>query len=155
AARAISINAVGNPASAPEENVYTAPDQKMQNVHVRGLPLGTRGGFVVDHYFPSDGEYLFSINLGSTGGSLLRSYPTGWVEYEHEVVLTLDGKEVFREKLGGPADLEAVDKRTQLGVDEILNRFKNIRIATTGGPKKIGIAVKAKTLAESDRNLNH
>lgn len=155
AARAISINAVGNPASAPEEAVYTAPDQKMQNVHVRGLPLGTRGGFVVDHYFPSDGEYVFSINLGSTGGSLLRSYPTGWVEYEHEVVLTLDGKEVFRQKLGGPEDLEAVDKRTQLGVDEILNRFKNIRIATTGGPKKIGIAFKAKTLAESDRNLKH
>ena len=29
--------------------------------HIDGLPLGTRGGIVVEHYFPADGEYEFNI----------------------------------------------------------------------------------------------
>jgi hypothetical protein len=28
-----------------------------QSVHVEGLPLGTRGGVLIEHLFPADGEY--------------------------------------------------------------------------------------------------
>ena len=35
--------------------------------HVEGAPFGTRGGLVVRHVFPADGEYVFEVNM--TGGN--------------------------------------------------------------------------------------
>jgi hypothetical protein len=49
----------------PTEATYTAPGDTSQNHHLEGLPLGTRGGMLVRHNFPADGEYRFSIqNFG-------------------------------------------------------------------------------------------
>ena len=50
---------------APTEAAYIAPGDTSQNRHIEGLPFGTRGGMLVNHNFPSDGEYKFSIqNFG-------------------------------------------------------------------------------------------
>ena len=38
--------------------------------HVEGAPYGTRGGMVVDHIFPADGEYVFEVTF--TGGDNAR-----------------------------------------------------------------------------------
>jgi hypothetical protein len=35
----------------------TVPEDTSQDYHVEGLPFGTRGGILVKHVFPSDGEY--------------------------------------------------------------------------------------------------
>jgi len=44
---------------------YIAPGDTSQNQHIEGLPLNTRGGLLVTHNFPSDGEYKFEIqNFG-------------------------------------------------------------------------------------------
>jgi hypothetical protein len=49
----------------PTEATYLAPGDTSQNHHIEGLPLGTRGGMLVRHEFPADGEYKFSIqNFG-------------------------------------------------------------------------------------------
>ncbi len=49
----------------PTEATYLAPGDNSQNMHIEGLPLGTRGGLMVKHDFPADGEYKFSIqNFG-------------------------------------------------------------------------------------------
>jgi mono/diheme cytochrome c family protein len=49
----------------PTEATYLAPGDTSQNHHLEGLPLGTRGGMLVRHDFPADGEYKFSIqNFG-------------------------------------------------------------------------------------------
>jgi mono/diheme cytochrome c family protein len=49
----------------PTEATYLAPGDTSQNHHLEGLPLGTRGGMLVHHEFPADGEYKFSIqNFG-------------------------------------------------------------------------------------------
>ena len=49
----------------PTESTYLAPGDTSQNQHIEGLPLGTRGGMLVRHEFPADGEYRFSIqNFG-------------------------------------------------------------------------------------------
>lgn len=34
-----------------------------QDRHIDGLPLGTRGGIVIRHNFPVDGEYVFRFSL--------------------------------------------------------------------------------------------
>jgi Protein of unknown function (DUF1592)/Protein of unknown function (DUF1588)/Protein of unknown function (DUF1587)/Protein of unknown function (DUF1585)/Protein of unknown function (DUF1595)/Planctomycete cytochrome C len=50
---------------SPTEMTYLAPGDTSQNLHIEGLPLGTRGGMKVKHIFPADGEYKFSIqNFG-------------------------------------------------------------------------------------------
>ena len=49
----------------PTEATYLAAADASQNMHLEGLPLGTRGGLMVRHDFPADGEYKFSIqNFG-------------------------------------------------------------------------------------------
>ena len=49
----------------PTESAYIAPGDTSQNEHIEGLPFGTRGGMLVRHNFPADGEYKFEIqNFG-------------------------------------------------------------------------------------------
>jgi mono/diheme cytochrome c family protein len=49
----------------PVEATYLAKGDTSQNHHIEGLPFGTRGGMMVRHDFPADGEYKFAIqNFG-------------------------------------------------------------------------------------------
>ena len=56
AAQKISRLAMGYP-EEPTLAVYRTREDTSQNYHIEGLPFGTRGGLVVEHPFPSDGEY--------------------------------------------------------------------------------------------------
>ncbi|MDT8398235.1 MAG: DUF1592 domain-containing protein [Pseudomonadales bacterium] len=155
AARAISIQAVSAAAPEPELVNFEAPSLATQYRHVEGLPLGTRGGFAVEHYFPADGEYEFNISIASQEGSLHRSYPTWWLESEHRFILTIDDEEVFTASLGGHDDAEAVDHLQQPAITDIENRFANIRMPVPAGHHRIGAGFVARTFAESDRIVDH
>lgn len=49
----------------PTEAAYIASADSSESQHIEGLPFGTRGGMLVHHSFPSDGDYKFSIqNMG-------------------------------------------------------------------------------------------
>jgi cytochrome c5 len=68
----------------PTESAYIAPGDTSQNQHIEGLPFGTRGGMLVRHSFPADGEYKFSIqNFG------LGKYVPG-----EQLELVIDGERV-------------------------------------------------------------
>jgi len=60
AAGKISRLALGD-ATTPSLVVYRAPEDTSQDYHVLGMPLGTRGGLLVKHVFPSDGEYTITV----------------------------------------------------------------------------------------------
>jgi hypothetical protein len=72
AAGKISRLAIGEPAT-PGLVVYRTPEDTSQDYHIEGLPFGTRGGILVKHVFPSDGEYtvtvtpIFGDNMSPTG----------------------------------------------------------------------------------------
>jgi hypothetical protein len=149
AARQISLMAVGNAAAKPNFDVFAAPEHMNHTIHVEGLPLGTRGGMAVDYQFPADGNYEISIDVFSIGGSLLRSYPTGWLEYHHKLVLTIDGVQVFEGEIGGDKDIAAVDQHQTEAVTEILGRFLNIPVTVRAGRHKVGAAFVARSFAES------
>jgi hypothetical protein len=51
----------------PTESAYIAPGDTSQTQHLEGLPFGTRGGMLVHHTFPADGEYKFSISNFGVG----------------------------------------------------------------------------------------
>src|SRR4029453_1180126 len=55
AAQKISRVAVGEREDPPPV-VYRTREDTSQDYHVEGLPFGTRGGLLVEHLFPSDGE---------------------------------------------------------------------------------------------------
>src|SRR5919112_5383504 len=60
AASAISRMAVGDRKAKATDSTYTNPSYTSQHPwdHVEGAPFGTRGGTVVNHVFPADGEYV-------------------------------------------------------------------------------------------------
>ncbi len=60
AAGKISRLAVGT-VTTPTQAVYRVPEDTSQDYHIEGLPFGTRGGIVVEHQFPADGEYAIKI----------------------------------------------------------------------------------------------
>ena len=72
AATDVSRLAVGNPDALPNTTKYTNPIEVSQHAwdHIEGAPFGTRGGLVVMHDFPADGEYVFTVEtlLGNGTG---------------------------------------------------------------------------------------
>lgn len=155
AARDISIRAVSATAPAPDYASFEAPSLATQYRHVEGLPLGTRGGFSVEHYFPADGEYVFDFDIASQEGSLQRSYPTWWLESKHRFILTIDDEEVYTTTLGGHEDAEAVDRLQTPAITEIQQRFAQIRIPVKAGTHRIGVGFVGRSFAESDRIVDH
>jgi mono/diheme cytochrome c family protein len=69
AASKISTLAVGDRTAGAAEATFKVPRTMSQLGHLEGAPVGTRGGIVVDHVFPADGEYVFRV--------MLHSIPTG------------------------------------------------------------------------------
>ena len=65
AAAEISRLAVGDRHAAPVGKAYTNPVYLSQHAwdHVPGTPYGTRGGIAVNHIFPADAEYVFSLTF--------------------------------------------------------------------------------------------
>jgi hypothetical protein len=65
AAMKISRQAVGDRTTPQSTVTYNAPPALAQDAHVDGLPLGTRGGMIVQHNFPLDAEYEISASGGA------------------------------------------------------------------------------------------
>lgn len=147
AARTVARRAVGDPDAAPGAVTYVNTNEGSYKRYIEGLPLGTRGGMAVTHHFPADGEYL--INVEDMALAL-------WVfdmEFANHLLVTVDGREVYRTTIGGGEDLKAIDQRGISAVDEINQRLKNIRFQAKAGPRQIAVTFLERSYAESDDRL--
>lgn len=145
AARVVVAQAVGNPSPRAGGTTYTATGN--QYAHIAGLPLGTRGGIAIEHYFPADGEYV--LNIGNLAAAL-------WVtnqEFTHTLIATLDGIKFFEMDIGGGKDLKAIDQIGDPAVDEINSHLKDIRFAATAGPHKLVVTFVHRSFAEFEGTL--
>src|SRR6266581_978884 len=68
----------------PTESTYIAPSDTSQEWHIDGLPFGTRGGMVVSHVFPADGEYKF----------LVKEFVLGPYIGDEQIEISIDGERV-------------------------------------------------------------
>jgi hypothetical protein len=146
AARALAVRAVGRPDARPGSQTYTAGPGNQQT-HVKGLPLGTRGGLVVTHLFPSDGEYQVNI------ADMVSHIWGNDMEFENTVVVTVDGKPIYETVLGGEEDMKLYDQVQNGAFEKINARLKNIKFNATAGPHKVGVTFRRRTFAESDDQL--
>jgi hypothetical protein len=127
AAAKISRLAVGDPSISADITTYQAPRGMSQAGHRDGLPLGTRGGILVQHVFPLDAEYEFRI--GRAGGGLFGLPPVGTTD---SVEITLNGERVR---------LVGNDQRGP------------VRLKIPAGPHTIGVAVVRKANARGVDDL--
>ena len=155
AARSIMEQAIGDKTPATGSTTYF-PEEELpirmqgggsQQQHIAGLPLGTRGGMLVEHWFPADGEY--AINVGDFN---LFAWMFN-IEFENTMIVTIDGEKVYQTVLGGDKDRIALDLDQAAPMDDINSRTKDIRFTTTAGPHKVGVTFIRRTFAESDDRL--
>jgi mono/diheme cytochrome c family protein len=128
--------AVGDAAAEPGTATFTISTVVTQNQHVEGLPLGTRGGMMVPHVFPADGEYVFS-------GRLLKTVAEGLVGVEghetpHQFIVTIDGKQVFSAPIGGKDDHSRATENKPVPREEFDKRMTSPRIKVTAGLHEVG-----------------
>jgi hypothetical protein len=149
AARSVAVKALGNPGARAVGTTYTSGGGE-QHFRRDGMPLGTRGGIVVTHDFPADGEYV--INIANMAQAI-------WVynmEFENHLVVTVDRQKVYETTIGGEEDMKAIDQKQDPAVDAINQRLKNIRFRTTAGPHEIAVMFRHRGYSESeDRLQNH
>src|SRR5262245_2809223 len=111
AAKVVSRAAVGTPPPAPGTAIYRIPPETQQHDRMEELPYGTRGGTLVRHLFPIDGEYDIRIEMAGGRG---RSEP-------QTIVVTIDGE---RATLLNTSSGEALE----------------VRVPVRGGPHEVGVA---------------
>ncbi len=143
AARTIAKQAVGQAVPKLGSTTYPAPGGA-QDTYQDGMPLGTRGGMSFKHDFPSDGEYHFNVLDLDVG-----LYPRA-AETQHALVILIDGKEVFRQKVGGAEDLALVNTKGADGRKQVMDRFANIPAQVTAGTHAIVVTFIQRSAAESD-----
>jgi mono/diheme cytochrome c family protein len=140
AAMKISRLAVGDRTLAPAQVTYSAPAGFVQDRHIDGLPLGTRGGMRFSHFFPLDAEYEFTVGGGGGGRG-----GGGGADF------TIDGQRVTAQNTGkfripvtaGPhvIGVATIDRQRGAGVDDAYSDFRatNNGFTNAGGVNNVAI----------------
>jgi hypothetical protein len=145
-AGAVAHLAVGEP-KPKVATAYFPPPKAKQDAYVPGLPLGTRGGMKFTHAFPADGEYRITVTDLGVG-----LYPRA-LETKHTLVVLVDRGEQFRADIGGPDDLELVDRGGAPARAEIMRRFAAIPLHVTAGVHEVAITFVERARAASDEQI--
>jgi hypothetical protein len=142
AAAKISRLAIGDPTISSGMTTYLAPRGLSQSENREGLPLGTRGGMLVEHVFPLDAEYEFRIGRSGAGFGL----PA--VGGDEPLEITVDGARMRLLGRDAPRDtrlsvpagphtvgVAIVRQANARGVDDLFSE-----LATSAGVQNLSIA---------------
>jgi mono/diheme cytochrome c family protein len=124
AAEKISRMAIGAPRRTPGGDTFRMPPDLTQEEHVEGLPLGTRGGTLLNYTFPRDGEYEVVIRLTRDRNEHVEGLRE---PYELEVLLDRERMKLFTVTPPKGNDFEKVDAHLK------------VRVPATAGPHQVGV----------------
>src|SRR5688572_25477157 len=141
AAWKITSAAIGETDIAAAVSTYRVPPDRSQRDHVAGLPFGTRGGLLVSHYFPVDGEYVIKPRLWRNTVDVVRG-----TETPHDLEVSLDGAQLSLTRFGGPEDEVPAQMFPGKTADEIDARFET-RVTVAAGQHDVGVAFAKKSSA--------
>ena len=138
AAQKVSRLAMGAPVRSPVADTFIVPSDLNQEVHVEGLPFGTRGGSAVHYNFPVDAEYEIRAELGKSWNS----NRIGGLRKPHDVVFTLDGEplKVLTVEPVSRRDPSALSADQYSQPDRPADADLFVRIPVTAGPHVVGAA---------------
>jgi Protein of unknown function (DUF1592)/Protein of unknown function (DUF1588)/Protein of unknown function (DUF1587)/Protein of unknown function (DUF1585)/Protein of unknown function (DUF1595)/Cytochrome C oxidase, cbb3-type, subunit III len=140
----ISRLAVGDLAIAPSTEVYRVRPDLSQDQHLEGLPLGTRGGILVKHDFPVDGEYVIKVRLWRNTFDLMRG-----MEDPHQVEISVDGTQVRLITVGGQDDFSKMAGNPgSFGTD--VDQRLTVRIPVKAGSHSVSAATILRSHAQKD-----
>jgi mono/diheme cytochrome c family protein len=123
----ISRMAVGNTGITAGTSTYRVRPDLSQDQHIDGLPLGTRGGILVTHPFPLDGEYQIKVRLWRNTFDLIRG-----MEDPHQIEIAMDGTRLQLITVGGQEDFTAMAENPgTFGAD--LDRRLTVKIPVKAG----------------------
>ena len=147
AAERIARLAVGRPGLGPGGvTVRTRPDLTQEG-HLPGMPLGTRGGALLSHTFPLDGDYEISIRLARD-----RNEHVEGLSEAHDLHLLLDGELVGEFTVRPPDQVEEHALNYQPSHDT-LDAHLTQRVAVAAGPHALAVTFpkKPELLLETER----
>ena len=125
AAQKIAGLAVGAlPQNVGGETFRIRPDLSQED-HVTGLPLGTRGGTLIEYNFPQGGQYDLQIRLARD-----RNEHVEGLRGQHQLIVLLDRYEVARFQIRPPG---------KSGDHSTVDADLNLRLTTTAGPHRLGV----------------
>ncbi len=125
AAEKISRLAVGGPRGRPDGFTVRTPPDLTQEYHFDGLPIGTRGGAMVDYNFPLDAEYEITIRLTRDRDEHIEG-----LRGPHDIELALDRKRV---------DLFTIEPPTDRRDHHSADKHLTARIPVTAGPHTLAL----------------
>jgi hypothetical protein len=112
AASKISRLALGHETGSARK-IYHAREDTSQEDHIDGLPFGTRGGMLIHHYFPADGQYLISWEpVRTTVGGLF-----GGDSEDEKLELILDGQRLKLFEVGKDVVLNTLREKLEVHVN--------------------------------------
>ena len=140
----ISRAAMGNVAIQPGTATYRVRPDLSQNQHIEGLPPGTRGGMLVEHAFPVDGEYIIRLRLWRNTFDLMRG-----MEDPHDIEIAMDGERLAVVTAGGREDFgRMAENPGTFGAD--LDKKLTVRLKVKAGTHKIWATTVLKSHAPRD-----
>ena len=140
----ISRLALGNTQVVPSTATYRVKPDLSQDQHIEGLPLGTRGGIVVHHDFPVDGEYLIKVRMWRNTFDLMRG-----MEDAHQIEIALDGERLRLVTVGGRDDfVKMAANPGEFGAK--LDQQLSVRLPVKAGMRTITAATLLRSHAEPD-----
>ncbi len=124
AAEKVSRLAVGRAGRVPDARTVRVPPDLTQENHIEGLPLGTRGGTLVQHTFPEDGEYDITLRLARD-----RNEDIEGLSRPHELEVLVDRERVALFDVKPPP--KGSDHR-------LADRHLTARVRVKAGPRRVG-----------------
>ena len=147
----VAAMAVGDTKVAPRGTEYRPRLDLSQNNWVEGLPFGTRGGLVVDHYFPTDAEYEIRPELWRATGSTVRGAEGFKTPFELQILL--DDEVVHSAQFGGVEDDALSNGNIGAAVAGIGERLP-VRLKVSAGLHRVGVTMVGKSFALEQKLLN-
>jgi mono/diheme cytochrome c family protein len=135
--------ATGDTNIPPIIETFPVRSDLAQREYIEGMPLGTRGGVVIDHFFPVDGEYLIRAKLWKTTVT-----QTGGLEVPDDGEVTVDGERLTVARFGGSEDEIAAAQFPDTTGQEIDNRF-NTRVTLKAGTHRVTVGFLKKSSGPS------
>ena len=149
AANRISRLAVASDSGvAVTADVYRVSTELTQRDRLDGLPFGTRGGTLVNHFFPVDGEYEIRVRLARNGASGNSGDIVGLTE-PHQVEIAVDGARAGLLTAGA----KRLGRGFRLGCESTGAGDANlrVRVPVQAGPRRLAVSFLGRPSALVER----